>query len=861
MNQRFGKAGMKAAAFLLSAAVWMGSMVPVCAAENTDETKSKEDTKTSSDKEKNEAKDVGKDETVYVKLKPDGTKKEVIVSDWLKNPDGTKSIEDASDLSDIKNVKGDETYAVSDDGLLWESGGNDIYYQGTSDKELPISMKISYFLDGKEISPEEIAGKSGKVTIRYEYENNAISKAVVDGKEETITTPFAVVTGVILPGDHFKNVTVSGGRVISDGTNNIVAGMVFPGLGDSLNLTDSELTKDIKLPETIEITADAEDFQIDLSATVVTSSIFDELGLGDIDSVDELTNALNELSDASTQLVDGSGKLLDGVTELKDASGEFASGIDTLYEKSGELADGLTTLDQSTGTLTDGLNQLNGQKQTFSDGVQALLDGVTKLENGAGSLQEGVGQYTAGADTLADGVLSYTEGANQVASGAEAYVAGVGALDEGIGTLASSAATLPEAIGKVNAGAQALKAGAGQLPDDETAEALKQAGTAVTNGVKSMHDNITALLEALNKTGDSDSAAAMVELVAQTMQTLLTNDTSVLQLLNDAASIQASIDSVKGLAPQSIQNKVDSVESEYAGRLQDAIGLLETNITMENAVIEQLKGFSGGSQDLEQLKTALQAMADKTDPAKADSLYAGAAALSAGTSALLDGTAALKPGIDALADGTQQLADGTAGLPDGIKALTDGSSALVENGKTLSDGAKAVARASGQLNAGAKALTSQSGALNDGAAALLGGVTELSGGLYTLSGGVAELSDGVAALAAGGAKLKAGTKQLADGGSQLVEGVGTLKDGGSQLTDGVNALYDGAKELADGMKEFDTDGIQKLKSTVDDEFSGMIDRMQAVIDTGRDYQTFTKLADGTKGSVKFIIETEAIKAE
>lgn len=181
MNQRLGKAGMKAAAFLLSAAVWMGSMVPVCAAENTDETKAENDSKTSSDKEKNETKEVGKDETVYVKLNPDGTKKEVIVSDWLKNPDGTKSIEDASDLSDIKNVKGDESYAANDDGLLWESGGNDIYYQGTSDKELPVSMKISYFLDGKEVSPEEIAGKSGKVTIRYEYENHATSTAVVDG--------------------------------------------------------------------------------------------------------------------------------------------------------------------------------------------------------------------------------------------------------------------------------------------------------------------------------------------------------------------------------------------------------------------------------------------------------------------------------------------------------------------------------------------------------------------------------------------------------------------------------------------------------------------------------------------------------
>lgn len=862
MNQRFGKAGMKAAAFLLSAAVWMGSMIPVYAAENTDKTDSKSsDKKTEQKKETSGEKETGKDETVYVKLNADGTKKEVIVSDWLKNPDGTKSIEDSSDLSDIKNVKGDETYSKSGGSLLWESNGSDIYYQGTSDKELPVSMKISYFLDGKEMSPEEIAGKSGKVTIRYEYENTSKTKVTVDGKEESVTTPFAVVTGVILSGEHFKNVTVDNGRVISDGSNNIVAGMVFPGLSDSLKLSDSDLTKDIKLPDTLEITADAEDFQIDISATVITSSVFDELGLDDIDSADELTDALNELSDASTQLVDGSGQLLDGVSQLKEASGEFSSGINTLYEKSGELSDGLTTLDSSAGTLADGLNQLNSQKTTFTDGVNALLSGASQVKTGTDSLLSGISQYTAGADSLSDGVVSYTAGADKVASGAQAYVGGVAQLDAGISQLAASAGTLPEAVNKVNSGAKALKAGAAALPDEKTSEALKQAGTAVTGGIETMHTTVTTLLDALNKAGDSGSAAAMVQLAAQSMQTLLTNDTTVLNLLNDAKSIQGSIDSVKGLAPQSIQDKINGVESEYSSRLAQAITLLEQNIDLEEQYTAQLSNFTGGTTDLSQLKNALSEMAKMTDPANKDGLYAGAATLSQGTSELLNGTASLKAGIDALADGTQQLADGTETLPDSIKTLTDGSSALVEKGKTLSEGAAAVQGASSQLSDGAKELSAQSGALNSGAAALSDGTAQLSDGLMTLSGGVAQLSDGVAALAEGGSQLKAGTKKLADGGSQLVEGVGALKDGGSQLTDGVNELYDGAAELADGMKEFDADGVQKLTSTVEDDFSGMIDRVEAVIEAGKDYQTFTKLADGTKGSVKFIIETDAIKAE
>ena len=860
MNQRFGKAGMKAAAFMLSAAVWMGSMMPVYAAENTEKEQG-DDTKISEEKTAKASEEVGKDETVYVKLNADGTKKEVIVSDWLKNPDKTSSIEDSSDLKDIKNVKGDETYSESEGQLLWNSTGSDIYYQGTTDKDLPISVKITYFLDDKQVTPEEIAGKSGKVKIRYEYENHSKTEVTVDGKKETVTTPFAVVTGIILPGNAFTNVQVDGGRVISDGSNNIVAGMVFPGLDDSLDLKNSDLTKDITLPETLEVTADVENFHIDLSATVVTSSIFDELGLEDIDTVDELTEALDELSDASTKLVDGSGQLLDGVSQLKDASGEFASGIDTLYEKSGELADGLTTLDDSTGQLTEGLNKLNGEKKTFIDGVASLLDGAAQLVGGAGNLTDGISQYTAGADSLSAGVTAYADGANKVAFGAQDYVAGVGQLDAGIDTLASSAGTLVAGVDSVNEGAQKLSEGAAALPDEKTAQALKAAGTAVTEGVGTIHDSVSALCDALDKAEDSDSAAAMVELMSQSMSALVQNDTVVLQLLTDAQSVQGEIDSVKGLAPEAIRQKVDSVENAYAARLTDAISLLNTNIATENAIIEKLKSFSGGTSDLEQLKTALKEIADKTDPKNPQGLYVGAAALSKGTAALLDGTAKLKSGVDNLAAGTSELSKGAAALPEGMAVLSAGSDALVENGKTLSDGAKAVTEASGQLTEGAKTLTSKSAALNAGAKTLTDGTVSLNNGLLTLNGGVAALSDGVAALAEGGMALKEGTGKLSDGGKQLVEGVGTLKDGTGQLTDGISKLYDGAVELNDGMKTFDTDGIQKLKSTVDDEFSGMIDRMKAVIDAGKDYQTFTKLAEGTKGSVKFIIQTEAIKAE
>ena len=108
-----------------------------------------------------------KDETVYVIAGADGEAEKVIVSDWIKNPNGETTINDSSDLTDIKNIKGSETYTIDEDGMkIWDAEGNDIYYQGYSDKTLPVDVGITYTLDGKTISPDDLAGQSGHVVDR-----------------------------------------------------------------------------------------------------------------------------------------------------------------------------------------------------------------------------------------------------------------------------------------------------------------------------------------------------------------------------------------------------------------------------------------------------------------------------------------------------------------------------------------------------------------------------------------------------------------------------------------------------------------------------------------------------------------------
>ncbi|MBQ9898429.1 MAG: hypothetical protein IJM44_03125, partial [Ruminococcus sp.] len=202
-----------------------------------------------------------KDETVYVLCNNDSTVKNIIVSDWLKNTGALTSLSDVSSLSDIENVKGYESFAQSGSTLDWAANGSDIYYKGTSTKELPVGVTVTYFLDGKEISPAELKGKSGKVTIRWTYENRQRVTKKVNGEDTDICVPFMAASAAVLSTDNFTNVSVTNGKVISDGEKLIVVGIAFPGLNDSLALGDIE-GLDVSLPDTFEITADVTDFEM-----------------------------------------------------------------------------------------------------------------------------------------------------------------------------------------------------------------------------------------------------------------------------------------------------------------------------------------------------------------------------------------------------------------------------------------------------------------------------------------------------------------------------------------------------------------------------------------------------------------------
>lgn len=457
-----------------------------------------------------------KDETVYVLARADGTVEKIIVSDWIQNALGGDLINDVSALTGIENVKGNETCTLGgDNSCVWDARGNDIYYQGEIDKELPVSVSVSYTLDGQPIAPSELVGRSGRVAIRFDYANNQYEMVSINGKQEKIYVPFAMLTGMLLDNEVFANVSVSNGKIMNDGDRTVVAGLAFPGLQDSLGLDRDTLD----LPDHVEITADVTNFQLETTVTLAANGLFGELdGSDKLDELDGLDGKLDELTDAMAQLMDGSSRLYDGLCTLLDRSEELVSGID-------RLAAGASRLKQGADSLSAGASQLQSGAAALSQGLSTLAESNDTLNGGAAQVfqsllatansqlaaagvqapeltvenyaqvMEGViaaagdspaGQQVAALKASLDSYNGFYQGLQSYTAGVSQSAAGAGELNEGIGTLKS--------------GADSLSAGAGQLYDGILT--MQNSAPALIDGVTRLRDGAMELSDGLKQFND-----------------------------------------------------------------------------------------------------------------------------------------------------------------------------------------------------------------------------------------------------------------------------------------------------------------------------------------------------------------------
>lgn len=478
------------------------------------------------------------EETIYSKLKSDGEEYKTIVSTTVENEDGDT-----------------ETNQVE------------------SDKELPVDCKIIYELDGKEISADEIAGKSGKIKITLQYTNKSKNLLKVNGKDETMYTPFVVVAGTIIDNENNTNVEITNGKVINDGSKTIVVGMAMPGMQESLGLSED----DINIPDSIEIKMDSKNFEMGNIMSYCTPKLLDE----DIDfsKLDELFDKVDELQSAIDKIQDGSIELRDGANTLSTGTTTFAQKSETFNNYMNQLSSGVSTLNSNYATLDAGIS-------SASAGLSKVQEGITSLSNATTAVQTSVNA----ADTIVNSIdsinVSISSDANELAEYNTAIIAGNTAS---IQVLNSAISTIDTTIESYEAQKQ-----------DAEPEAIAQIdyGIGVLNGQKaalsaqiSELNNINASLVEKSNTGAQGSTTTKID-NSQALTTLKANISSAKLGLSGIstglATVSSGVSELQNGTTQlingsnEVKNGISTLNSSASQLASSSGQLLEASKTISN---------------------------------------------------------------------------------------------------------------------------------------------------------------------------------------------------------------------------------------------------------------------------------------
>lgn len=649
---------------------------------------------------------ISKDETVYVLTGADGSVKKIIVSDWLKNELGSASVADKSDLSDIENVKGDESYTINGDNMtVWDAQGNDIYYQGNIQKELPVGLSVRYYLDGKSVSPEELKGKSGKVTIRFDYENRQYETVQINGVNQRIYVPFAMLTGMILDNDTFQNVQITNGKLVNDGDRTVVVGLAFPGLQENLNLSRDDLS----IPDSVEITADVTNFSLGMTVTLACNDLFSQLGDVDLTSLDS-TSALDQLTGAMDQLLSGSSALYEGLSTLLDKSGELVSGVEELAQGAAAIKSGADSVDDGAAQLKAGLADLSSGLNTLSANSEALNSGAKQVFNslletaatqirakGLNVPELTIENYAEELNTLIkslDETTVYETALKQVTDAVEAQRPVITqkvteAVRQQVETKVA-AAVRQQVTEKVTAAVQQQVTAT--VTDTVQQQVAEQVIQAAANMSKADYDAAVAAGIIPQQTQDAVNAAVQAQMGSEAVQSKIAENVSA-QMASEAVQSKITENIDTQISSEAVQATItENTDAQLQTEAIQATIQQQTELQVQKAISEnmasdavqsQLKKASEGAQNLIALKASLDDyntfyLGLLTYTGGVDDAAAGANALYAGADQLKDGTAQLRAGAAQLYNGVLQLQDGTPALVSGVTQLKDGAMQLSE---------------------------------------------------------------------------------------------------------------------------------------------------------------------------------------
>ena len=679
---------------------------------------------------------------------------------------------------------------------------NDAINQEDSEKDLPIEAKITYELDGIEIEPQDLAGKSGKVKIKIEYENKSAKKVTLNGKEQTMYTPFVVALGTIIDNKNNKNIEVSkAGRIIENGEKTIVVGVVFPGLNESLNL--SEKLSDIKIPNSIEITMDAEKFEMTNIITYATPKVLTE----NIDwsDFDDLFNSVNELKDGIDKIEDGAKKIEEGTKKLDDGAKELSDGISTAYDGSKEIK-----------------SQVSKSIKTIEKDKSKALD----------------------KDTL-----------NKIAEQASATAgANIKKQLETIGNSAKTTATKTigdqtEAIGK-------------QASNDATEQLKKQietiksaAKTGAVSQIKVQEDTIISGVASLITASINNNLNALVTGIATGVTSAMNTQLSAMEEQAVKAGI-STIDLSKLSKSTTVENVTVSVGNDYKNS-EDYKNLDIETQELVDGIIEKVEKQAGNKAT-----TAAQNAVDNFVLSEKEEIESIAEKASV-TAATVTSKGLQQGVIKATAEASvKQTAEQIAKQISSESAKKEIGTQLESlAGQIASGTAESVAN---QIAASVASQTAQSTAkqvagevANTTAQSVAKQVAESVAGQTAKS-----VADTVADEVKDEAMKKVKEKMetlLNDGMTPLTDGLKKLRDGAKTLKLGTDELNSGSSELTKGIHKFNTEGITKITNFVNVDLKNVVNRGKKLEELANEYNKFK--SDIKREDINFISMVDSIKSK
>ncbi len=612
-----------------------------------------------------------KSETVYAVMDADGNTTDVSVSEWLKNEGKSNNLSDYSNLKNIKNTSGDEKMSRDGNKLVWAAKGKDIHYTGDYDGELPVKVKVSYYLNGTKVSADEIAGKKGNVKIRFDYDINDSVKE----NGYSLTRPYAIVSAVVLSNDNFTNITVNNGKAVNDGNSTAVVGIALPGMSDNLQIDE------LDIPDHVTINAKTTNFEIDGTYTVADSGFMNDMDTTKLDDaagqVDELESALDKLSDASKKLVDGSSKLAKGANKLADSSSQIEEGTETLKDGTKSMKNGSKDLKAGTGDLKTGVKDL-------SDGANKLVAGAQDLSFGTIQMKEGTEALNSSVNG-ADGLAGDNGSAKKLSAGAARVDAGIKQMGKTIAAQNDKLAQTAKSISDNLDGVNTKKVTA--PPHTDVDDALKTA------------------IDAAEASGDQDTINAL----KNAKEKLGTYETNVNDTVSSVNTDKQKIDAANQAAKDMYQS-IASSSNDDLKKLQDGADELKAG----TQALDTAVNVGGTKADGTEVPSLSKAVAG---------LNSGAAQLDAGVNGYTDKDGKLHPG--ALL--------GLQSLQKGIKVDTKDKTSLVTGVNKLDTGANKLANGAVQVDAGAGKLVTYMGQLTEGAETLSDGADTLASGMATFN--------------------------------------------------------------------------------------------------------------------------------